>query len=282
MWAVIALLGAAATFLLFTGGIASLAGTVRRRVESYEAEAQVQLAAARISTVTPQRLLQISAGIGFVVFVLAYVFSKVFWISVIVGALAATLPRRWLAQQRAKRLATLEEQLPDAVDQLVSSVRAGLSLPQAISEAAASTPRPMSEELLQIANEERAGRPLAEAIEAARVRIGGRGFPLVAAALRVSLEKGGNLPQALQRISESLKEIWRLEQRLLTASAEARKAVKVICWLPIGIAAMVFLIQPDLALTLTSTALGWLILFVVGVVYMAGLGWMNRIIQPDV
>lgn len=282
MWIAIALCGALAAFLVVRGAGGDGLLLVRDRISRFETAADNQLADARVLNITARRLTQLAAVSGLIGFLLAFAISDSLMVSLLVAFVAVSLPQRWLRSQKAKRLALIEQQLPDAIDQLVSSVRAGLSLSHSIEETAGATPRPISEELLQIRNEEKAGLPLSDAIDGARRRIGGRGFPLVTAALMVSIERGGNLPEALDKISESLKEIWRLEQKLITASAESRKAVRVISWMPVFIALLVLLLQPDLASTLVTTVLGWIILALVAVLYTVGLLWLRKLIQPDV
>jgi tight adherence protein B len=192
------------------------------------------------------------------------------------GAIVLGLPRPVLAHLRAQRVARIEEQLPGAIDLLTSYTRSGLSLTQALEELAGNTDAPISEELSLIVQDVRVGSDVGRAIDAARQRLGSRTFGLVATALQVSREKGGNLTEALERMSGSLKEIWRLEQKLITASSEARKATWIISGAPIGIAVMVMVMQPDLAYGLVESFLGMVFLVLAVGVYAFGLWWLLK------
>ena len=183
---------------------------------------------------------------------------------------------------KALRVLKLEEQLPGALDLLTSYTRSGLSLTQALEELAKNCVPPISQELQMIVQETQIGADVGGAIENARTRIGSRTFGLVATALQVSRSKGGNLTEALDRMTLALREIWRLEQKLITASAEARKATWIISGAPIGIAILVLILQPDMAYALVETIWGLIFLGLSGVMYSLGLWWLLRAMKVSV
>jgi Flp pilus assembly protein TadB len=96
------------------------------------------------------------------------------------------------------------------------------------------------------------------------------------------MRQGGDLPKALERMSQALKEIWRLEQKIFTGSAEARKGAMVMSAMPIVIFVMVASMQPEMIDKLTGTLMGLGILVVAAVLYVAGMTWMFKIIKADV
>lgn len=281
MWVVIGLLGGLSAALIANGSFDELNKIARLRLSTLEASANLDLRAAARADVSAGSIVRWSLILALIGFVVGVALTSLIGgiMLAVVGFLA---PRRWLKRQQRVRLEQIEEALPSAVDQVVSSVRAGLSLSQALEEASRNLIPPISEEFATIHREVQLGARITDAIASAERRIGGRTFPLFSTALLTNIDKGGNLPEALQRIAEALKEIWRLEQKLITASAEARKATRVISAMPIVIAFMVMIIQPDLAASLTGTVMGWIILFLVLSLYLTGLAWLRRMIQPDV
>lgn len=217
-----------------------------------------------------------SLGAATVVGGIVYYISGTWFLALAVGAGSLLLRKPILAYLRMVRIAKLEEQLPGALDLLTSYTRAGLSLSQALEELAANTEAPLSQELSLIVQDLKVGADVSQAIDSARVRLGSRTFGLVATALQVSREKGGNLTEALERMSIALKEIWRLEQKLITASTEARKATWIISGAPIGIGIMVLTFQPDMAYALVETLWGLVFLTLSCVIYGLGLWWLLR------
>jgi len=86
----------------------------------------------------------------------------------------------------------------------------------------------------------------------------------------------------LETLSDSMKEIARLEQKLITASAEGRKAIKVIAAMPFGIFLMVATVQPELIDTLTGSLGGYVLITVAILMYAAALYWLKKILSVEV
>jgi len=197
-----------------------------------------------------------------------------------IGGLFA--PKAVFAHLKEKRIEKIDEQLPEALEQMVSSAKSGLSLAQAIEHVARNAPKPVSQEFDLIVRDYRMGTDLTSAINTARTRLGSKLFGLAASTLIVNIEKGGNLPQALKTLSESMKEIARLEQKLITSSAEGRKAIKVIAAMPFGIFVMVATVQPELIDTLTGSLGGYVLITVAILMYAGAIYWLKKILAVEV
>lgn len=180
------------------------------------------------------------------------------------------------------RRANFDQHLPIVLDQLSSATRAGKSLSQAISEVSAYAPFPISQELGQITSDQKLGIDLSTALKSARERIGSNPFNLAVTAMLVNNDLGGNLPRTMQVMSASLKEIWRLDQKLTTSSSEGRKGGMILCVMPLVILMIVMLMQPQLIATLFSSVIGYLVLVLAIVLYFGGLFWMYKILQVDI
>jgi tight adherence protein B len=278
---IIILCGGAAVFLLITALWGTFGDQMRERLARAQGVATEQLRAASIYSMTGARLVQLRI-LGAVLGALAgLLFTGHLIVALACAALGALLPKWWVERQQLQRLQRLEEVLPAALDQLTGSVRAGMSLPQALDEVSRTGPDPMNHEFGIISREIRMGARLSDSIVAAQHRIGGRFFPLFGTALRMNVERGGNLPEAMQRMSESFREIWRLEQKAITASAEARKAMRVIGAMPLVVGLIVFITQPDIIDTLTGSFPGWLVLAAVCIFYTIGIVWLKKLMSAE-
>jgi tight adherence protein B len=262
-------------------GIEPLQDLLRTQYGRAMSQAGVSLDAAALYTISSARLVQISLLASIGAFILVTVISGNFIVGILLAFLAYLMPRWWVRRQQDNRLQRLEEALPAALDQLMASVRAGLSLPQAIEEASRNTPSPICEEFAVISKEHRLGARLTDALTATQRRVGGRFVPLFTTALRISIDRGGNLPEALKRMSDAFREIWRLEQKMITASAEARKSMRVIGAMPIAIGLLVLVLQPDLLGVLTSSLAGWAVLAVAVLLYTTALAWLRRMLAAQ-
>jgi tight adherence protein B len=104
------------------------------RGESWEDRTRDLLIQAGIEGVSPRQLLGVSIGLGFVVFVLVLGTSQVPVIALLFGGFAGCGPLVLVRRRRSQRTMELREVWPEAVDNLASGVRAGLSLPEALSQ----------------------------------------------------------------------------------------------------------------------------------------------------
>jgi tight adherence protein B len=212
MTLIIILTGAFAVFLLVTALWGSLGRQLQQRYVAAQGAADLQLRAASIYSMSATRLVHMRLAGAFAGAVIGLIMTSSLFMAGACAVLGSLLPKWWVERQQLKRLQLLEEVLPAGLDQLTASVRAGLSLPQALDEVSRTGPAPINHEFGIISREHKLGARLVDSIEAAQQRIGGRFFPLLGTALRMNLERGGNLPEAMQRMSESFREIWRLEQ----------------------------------------------------------------------
>jgi tight adherence protein B len=253
--------------------------TARARLDRLNDALLADLDRADLAARQVTRWMLIAGGSGFAVF-LALTGSLV--LALVATAGAALLPWFFLRRQREAFIARFDEQLPTGLEMLASSARAGLALDQCIAEVGASGPDAVAREFGRISRDIQFGSTTPDALKKARERLASGSFRLATTALLVSIDRGGNLAEALQTIAASLKEIWRLEQKLVTASAEARKAMMIISAIPVFVATVAMIAQPDIAETLTSSLLGLVILTMAMGVYALGIAWTRRLLRADV
>lgn len=272
-----------ASVTLLTMGLVEVGGQRGSRlVAQRESQNQRVLEELFIRDVTPRQVTAITAGSAVTMAALVLALMNSVLLAGIAGAAVVFVPQFVFSYMRARRLERFNDQLPDALGVLATSTRAGMSLTQAIEQVAEQMEAPISEEFGMIVQEMRLGSDLGRAIETARTRIGSRTFRLVATALQINREKGGNLPETLDTMASSLQEIWRLDQKLITASAEGRKAVRVISVMPVLLFLFVAAFQPELPAALVGSLPGIAILVLALVLYGAGLWWLNSILSREV
>ena len=141
---------------------------------------------------------------------------------------------------------------------------------------------PISEEFSLVHHDYRLGSDVQTAILKARDRLSSKLFDLFSTALIVNREKGGNLPEALETMSASFKEIARLEEKVITASAEGRKGIRIISVMPIMIFVFVMMAQPQLIDTLTSHFVGWILITISVILYIVALIWVRKLLDIDI
>ncbi|MBL9094360.1 MAG: type II secretion system F family protein [Planctomycetaceae bacterium] len=222
-------------------------------------------------------------GVGmaaiFVFFSVGLGMWPVAFIAVYLAYVAPRLYLHFLINRRAK---LLRDQLIGSVTALANASRAGLSLAQGIDNVSAETPEPLATELRRIVRDYRGGRPLAGALVEARDRLKLDGFTLFVSALLVSLERGGKITEALERISRSLQENQRLERKMEADTESGRKVVVMLAAFPAVFLGLFYFLNPEGTALLFTTILGQVTLvFVIGIVY-AAVRWANNILTLDV
>ena len=230
----------------------------------------------------PDKLIRVVLIAAIIVAIIVWLVTNSIIVGLIFFALTFFVPKWIQNYNKSIRLIEFDERLPAALDQMSSSAKAGMSLAQTIEVVGMNSPKPINEEFMAMYQEHKLGTDLSQTIVNARKRIGSKSFSLVASALLVNIDKGGNLPDALETLSNSLKEIWRLEQKLITSSAEGRKAMWVISAVPIFIALLVFALQPELASALTGSILGIAILITAILTYVLGIYWLRNILNMEI
>lgn len=206
--------------------------------------------------------------------------SLVFAVLSVVFLLAAPwyLLRRKAERHRQK----IEDQLADAMVTLANAVRAGLSLAQSLEILAAQCPKPINAEFHQIVGEYKLGKPLERSLSEAKRRLKSENFALFAASMLASHESGGKLNETVERIAESVLEMQRLERKVVSETAQARKSAIYMAMAPAFILVVYYFIDPVNTTLLFTETFGHFILAVAVVLNLIAYLWARVILNPDI
>jgi len=206
--------------------------------------------------------------------------------SLIFGSLAAVFlcAGPWYVVNRMgrRRRQKIEDQLADALVTFSSGVRAGLSLAQALELLAAECPKPIKQEFQQIVGEYKLGKPLERSLVEAKERLRSENFILFAAALLASRESGGRLNETVERISRSVLELQRLERKIESETAQARKSAVYMAIVPLFILIVYALIDPNATALLFEKLPGQVLLAVAVILNVIAYFWAVRILRADI
>ena len=191
-------------------------------------------------------------------------------------------PRIILDFMIRRRRALLRDQMVTATIALANTSRAGLSLAQGLETVGNETPEPLAAELRRIVREYKHGRPLAEALRAAKDRLNVDSFTLFSAAVLVSLERGGRITDALERISHSLQETQRIERKLEVDTASGKKVVYILTAFPAFFLVMSYFMNPAGTTTVFRSILGQIVLLVVIALCYFSFRWSQKILAIEV
>jgi tight adherence protein B len=200
----------------------------------------------------------------------------------IFAAVVAALPVIVVRQLRKRRLKTFEAQLPDTLNLLSGSLRAGYSFLQGLEAVVQETSGPMARELRRVLAEARLGRPLEDALADVAVRMESTDFDWSVMAIRIQREVGGNLAELLQTVAETMVERSRLRGEVKALTAEGRISGIIMGLLPVGLGLFMFTASPGYINDLFSSVMGWTMVIGSVVMAAAGFAWIQKIIKIEV
>lgn len=200
----------------------------------------------------------------------------------LLAGLMGLLPLAFLNLKASRRLKAFNGQLPDTLQLLAGTLRAGYSLMQGVEAVSREVDDPIGYELRRVVTESRLGRPLEEALESAAARMGSADFKWAVMAISIQREVGGNLAELLMTVSETMTARERLRRDVAALTAEGKVSAMVLGFLPIGLAATMFVVNPEYIGLLFSEKIGNIML--IGAVMLASFGfwWMKKMIEIDV
>ncbi|MGN9812300.1 type II secretion system F family protein [Micromonospora sp. BQ11] len=198
----------------------------------------------------------------------------------LLGWLGASLYRR---MRESRRRRTFAEQLPDALQLIVGSLRSGFSLSQALDGVVRDFPAgPLTVEFGRALAEVRLGSDLDDALERTAQRVGNEDLAWAVMAVRIQRDTGGNLAEVLATAVETLRERDRLRRHVRALSAEGRLSAYILVALPLVMAAWMLLVRRDYLEPLWTTPEGLAMVVGAAVLMVVGTVWMARWLKVEV
>jgi tight adherence protein B len=228
-----------------------------------------------------EALLFYSAGAILVVVLVAFLSQSVVVILAIAG-LAILLPPAVLSFLAKRRRKAFETLLPDTLQLLASTLRAGYSLMQGVEAVSTEVAEPMGRELRRVVTEARLGRPLEESMEAVAQRMSSPDFSWAVMAIGIQREVGGNLSELLVTVGDTMTERERLRRDVNALTAEGRVSAVILGILPLGIGLFIWSANPGYLDPLFERTAGQIMIGVALVMMLGGFLWMKKIIEIEV
>ncbi len=256
----------------FTSRIAERTGALARTELMLE-QADVPLRAAELLFYTP-----------------AFAIIAFLLLAVIVGPLAgligaivvAVAPFAYLSNRQRSRQGRFEQQLPDTLTLLASSLRAGFSLMQGLEAVAQEISDPMRKELQRAFTEVRLGRAIEDGLGDAAERMNSNDLRWTVMAIRIQREVGGNLAVLLDTVADTMVKRERIRRELRALTAEGRLSAIVLSLVSPLLALAIWAIQPSYLKPLVHDFFGIAGLIGAGILSIAGWFWLRKIVDIEV
>ena len=195
---------------------------------------------------TPNQLLMMMAGLCAFAFVGLSIGTEA---ALPVRALMAVMMGvggvfMWVNSKAKKRLALIEEQLPDAVELMVRSLRVGHPFSSAIAVVSRELKDPLATEFGIISDESTYGRDIGESLKHMAERLDMQDLRFLAVAVSIQQQSGGNLAEILDGLAKVIRARFRLFRRVKAITAEAQWSGKFLSGFPVAVLLVIQLADP--------------------------------------
>jgi tight adherence protein B len=151
----------------------------------------------------------------------------------------------WVNNKAKKRLSLLEEQLPDAVELMVRSLRVGHPFSAAVGIMSKEVADPLGTEFGLIADEAAYGKDITQSLKDFAERMDNQDLRFLAVAVTIQQTSGGNLAEILDGLAKVIRARFKLFRRVKAITAEAKWSGKFLSFFPIGALIVINVIKPD-------------------------------------
>ena len=201
-------------------------------------------------------LVYAAAGTGLLaglVFAVVGVPTLVLLLAMVVGG---SLPILVVWNKARRRLAAIDDQLPDLLVTLAASLKAGHSFRQGIQAVVDEGEPPASKEFKRVLTETRLGRPMDDALADMAARIGSKNVTFVVTAVTIQRQVGGSLAGIFDMVADAVRNRQQFARKIRSLTAMGRASAYVLVGVPLFMLGTITLLSPEYMAPLYHTPTG--------------------------
>lgn len=231
---------------------------------------------------TVSSFLVLSAGMGFAGSMVGLILWRSAPAAAAIAALGVLLP--WLAtrRRRAVRFAAFEEQLPDTIDLLGRAIRAGHPLTSGLKMVADECREPVVSEFRQLFEQQRFGMPFDEALQGLVDRVPIVDVRILATAVMIQREVGGNLAEILDNLASVIRARFTIRRQLRVYTAQGRMTGYLLAVMPIVLFSILYLMNREFMSLLFTDPIGRLLVATGISLQLLGFLWIRKIVNIEI
>jgi tight adherence protein B len=195
------------------------------------------------------------------------------------GLAAGFVPIVYVLRKRRQRFDSFEELLPEALDMIVSALRAGHSLSSALNLTAKEMADPISREFRQCVDEQNFGLELRVALLNMITRMPIPDVRTLVTAVLIQRETGGNLAEILEKVGHVIRERFRLRRQIRVHTAQGRLTGWILTVLPLVLGAALYLVNPKHISILWQRPIGIKMMWAAGIMTLIGGAIIKKIVS---
>jgi tight adherence protein B len=231
-------------------------------------------------TISVQTFWMLSAGFALALGAVVYFVGAPIWAAPLAAfAGGFGLPLWVLAFLKARREKKFTNEFATAIDIIVRSVKTGLPVNEALKVVSTEVPEPVGGEFKLLIESLKMGVTLEQGLKRMYERMPTAEVNFFAIVMTIQQKSGGNLSEALSNLAGVLRDRKRLQGKIKAMSSEAKASAMIIGSLPPGVMALVYLTTPQY-ISLLFTEPAGNIMLIGCVVWMAiGVFVMKRMVS---
>lgn len=191
-------------------------------------------------------------------------------------------PRVLLRFRSKRRVLRFMSLFPDALDVIIRGIKSGLPVAECINVIGREMPDPVGTEFRLIAESQRLGMTLDDALRRATERVPNPELRFFAIVLTIQQQTGGNLADTLQKLSDVLRGRKKMRDKIRAMSSEAKASAGIIGSLPFIVSGLLALVSPEYIGLLFTTTIGHAIIGVGLTTMGVGILVMRQMINFDI
>jgi tight adherence protein B len=203
-------------------------------------------------------------------------------LSLLLGLLLGAAPFVFVLFKRRSRFNKFEQNLPEALDLMVSAMRAGHSLNSSLDLVAHEMAAPVGSEFRICFDEQNYGLELKTAMSNLITRVPLQDLKMVVTAILIQKESGGNLAEVLDKVSYVIRERFRLRRQVRVHTAQGRLTGWILSFLPMVLGIGLYFISPDNMSLLWKRDIGVKLLYASGIMTVIGALIIRKIVNMEV
>lgn len=233
--------------------------------------------------ITVGRFYAFSVGFGLLLALVCLIAGMPLWIvagALIIGAVG--IPRGLIGFLIKRRQNKFLEELPNALEVMVRSIRSGLPLSDAMRLIASDGQEPVKSEFRRVIEAQQVGLSIPEACSRMMLTMPLPEVNFFSIVITIQGQAGGNLSEALNNLAKVLRERRKMKAKVQALSMEAKASAVIIGALPFIVATLVYLTSPQYISVLFTDARGHFILGAAGIWMSIGILVMRNMINFDI
>jgi tight adherence protein B len=199
-----------------------------------------------------------------------YIFLKMFFLGFLIGIAGLLLPWGYLYAKKRSRMKKFERQLPEALELIARSLRAGVSFTGSLQHITENFDDPLGIEFAETLNQINYGYSVLDALKNLTKRVDCPDLKFFVVAVILQGETGGNLAEIAESIGRVIRERFKFRDKVSSLTAEGRLTAIVLGCLPFCVIGVMLFLNPGYLTPLYTDPVGKLISYLA--LGMMGLG----------